>query len=321
MRKMLLSLALFAMACGGGITDIPPTQFDCNSLTPSSATVSINKGQDYKANFSSNCQSVTVVTSMASPYNPAVTLGASGSISIPRVSENMTITFTGNATGKTVASAVQLNVVTLPPPLFSIDRSKTPSTVLLNQQIVVAVNKQNVSSCTFSMTWRKSGKEYPETIAPAFNGDATSCGATFAPGSTMPLGARNATLKITALGTDGSSVNDTMTVGLQAPRIQVDSINPKTWISGCALISFYGHGNTFTTSNDVDFRGTISTGAAVNVQMTNAGMITNPGNFSNANLYTEKVCFNGHTGDKFAMYINNDGRPDSEIQSFILTTQ
>ncbi|GAC1573641.1 MAG: hypothetical protein NVS3B9_4470 [Candidatus Doudnabacteria bacterium] len=211
---------------------------------------------------------------------------------------------------------VSISVAAFPTPLFSIDRSKTPSSVVLNQQMVVAVNKQNVSSCTFSMIWTKSGKEYPETIAPAFNGDATSCGATFAPGSTMPLGARNATLKITALGTDGSSVSDTMTVGLQIPRIQVDSISPSKWPSGCGDVTYFGHGNTITSSNGADFRGTISAvGGSGFDQSINNLLITNIGNFRNPNLLKAGLCVSGTSGQKLAAYINNDGRPFSEYLS------
>jgi hypothetical protein len=258
MLKMLagFSLAIFAMACGSGSIDSPVQKplYDCNTISPAAATVSLVQGKNYHLDYSSNCQSLTLSINGGIP----LALSASGSYDLSNVMENTTITLVGVAPGKTVSTTVELKVVVLPPPTFLINRDATPTGVVLNKQMVVSATCKNVVSLTVSFAWAFTNKEDTATVKPTIVGDVNNCRVLFSPGSTMPAGARKAFLEISAIGLNGTVITDSMTTSLLVPHLAIDSLSPSNWPSGCGTFHIFSKDSTIVSGNGVDFYGTLN---------------------------------------------------------------
>lgn len=303
MRKMLASsmLAAFLAACGGGggITDIPPNQKCSVSLSTSTAQVSSVISASVGVS-TANCLAVEAIGVVQIP-------SVGSTLTIPAGTPSGMVTVRGTSSDGSVSTAT-VTVVVLPSPIYSIDRSKTAATVELNSQMQVYDTRQNIASCRDTVIWNKSGKEDANTIPPAFSGEV------FHPGSSMPAGARTATLKVECTGIDGSRAADQVQVTLTIPRIQVDSISPSQMKPGASKdIFFFSSHNTFVSNNGVDFDGTVEGLCPI--------MFTNAGNFLTSGKYAIGLTVGSGVpvGDHASLCINNSGRPASETQVLTVT--
>lgn len=308
MKKILAIVpVLCALACGGeGPT--PPPELKCSSISTTTYSFTVNKGETVTISYTSNCQSVRAT---ASATGFPITLSASGSFSFT-ASENMTVVLTGMTSGKPGASAtVTVNVIIPPPPSL---KFSAPNEATLNQTIHVPVLKTNIKFCSPDISWNSSGKEFENTVPPTWDGYS------FSPGSTMPVGKRAATLKLVCTGLDGSTISDSAIVGLVVPKLEVDSISPSTRRSGQGgRTTFYGRNNTFVSSNGVDFRGTAAVGAYGNGAPPPDSIFINGGKtFTNPNVFWIGEDIVAPVGSKHNTYIKTIERPEPPLV-FLIT--
>jgi hypothetical protein len=213
--------------------------------------------------------------------------------------------------------------VLFPAPTIAIDTSSA-KLVTLNQQITVKGLATNTKSCSFAIVqWYSKNKEFQNTVKPSFTGDPTTCTGTFAPGSTPPCATaacdslntslwalpRTAVLKVEAIGQDGSTVSAMHTVTLQYPVLAMDSTTPHTMVAGkCVALRGYGHTNTFTSSNGVDYRGTV-----LGFSPDTASMITNVDQFVSPNEIATGYCVSPGGALTAHHYFANSGRPEAAL--------
>lgn len=315
MHKMLqiMPLLFAVFACGGGNVMTSPKEpsLDCSKLQATPSSANVPRGGSVSVSYASNCQSV-VATSDHSDVFPNQTLPANGSFTISNATVNLTITLVGKGSSAVNTISTQVAVtVQQPAPVLHI--TSAADSVVLNHSVKLTVNTQNVQWCTYSTNWKKTGKEFPETIAPSWSG---GCSPSFNPGSTLPDSTlhRKVTLKVCGTGYDGSTtVCDSVTVRLVIPKLVADSISPTSQALGTFVNQFfYGHDSTFTTSNGEDFRGTVTGAVAIKSPPPSLSqMITNVGFFQNPNTYAVGSTTGGNMPFDVEVYLANDGRPEA----------
>ncbi len=260
MRKMLCyAPVLFALACGGGRIDSPPV-LDCTQVTPANSTFTVGRGSSLSVSYTSNCNSVVATSNHPDVFH-SQTLPANGTFTVNSATVSMTITLTGkgNTPSNTTTAQVAVNVQQ---PAPSLHIASAPDSVVLNHSIKLSLDTQNILSCSYSTNWKKTGKEdEPATTAPWFLSLTSACSPVFNPGSTMPdpsLG-RKVQLKVCGTGYDGVAVAcDSVSVRLVDMKTVIDTVYPTTIISGVpTVINVYSRDSTFTTSNGVDYPGTL----------------------------------------------------------------
>lgn len=259
MRKiMLLSASLLLSACGevGGIID--PINKVCSGTISPAENVTISAGQTTSVvlNFQ-NCSNVTVRADNDPVYVNGVTVAPNATLSLSPAKATV-YTFTGNGEGAQPTLRLAVNVVGKPE--VSIDVNAVPdSGVVLNSTVSLPLRKQFINSCTvisFNGTPTTSDAKSVKATATVV-GDAL----VFSSGSTMPVlvsGKRQATVTVSCLGQDNSSVTASVTIKLVVPTLKCGSITPDSvnvaWIGD---LVFNCSGNSVTSSNGVDFKGTV----------------------------------------------------------------
>lgn len=295
MRKiMLLSASLLFSACGevGGV--IEPINKVCSGTISPAENVTISAGQTTSVVLEfQNCLNVTVRADNDPVYVNGVTVASNATLSLSPAKATV-YTFIGNGEGAQPTLRLAVNVVGKPD--LSIDGSAIPdSGVALNSTVQFVLNRQYISSCSAPVFNGTPTTADPKTV----KATATISGETlvYSPGSTMPAlvgGKRQVTITVSCLGQDGTTISASITKLLVVPALQCTKITPdsvSTAWTGNLWVECLG--NSVTSFNGVDFKGTLVSLGDPNSAPNAEVFITNVGNFQDANHY---VMFFGRIG-------------------------
>ncbi len=178
------------------------------------------------------------------------------------------------------------------------------------------LRKQNISSCSapvFNGTFTTAD---PNTVKATASISADTL--VYSPGSTMPVltnGKRQATIQVSCLGQDGSTVTTSVTLKLVVPTLKCSSITPDSVALGwTGILVVNCSGNSVTSLNGVDFKGTMFTVAIEGETPT--PFITNPTQFHNPNEYGIGVTTWGNGTFKAVrdIYLKNSERPEEPLK-------
>ncbi len=324
MRKnyLLLSASLFLWACGGEVGVTNPVNKVCSGTISPAENVTISAGQTTSVvlNFQ-NCASVTVRADNDPTYVNGVTVAPNATLLLSPAKATV-YTFVGNGEGAQPMLRLAVNVVGKPG--VSIDASAVPdSGVVLNSTITLPINKQNITSCSVVSFSETPATADPKTVkaTATINADAL----VYSPGSTMPVlvnGKRQATIQVSCLGQDGSSVSTSVMIKLVVPTLKCSNMTPDSVnVAWQGNVTANCTGNSVTSLNGVDFKGTMSSiGNLEAGTPPSDAFVTNPGQFQDPNHFAAGIYRVGPAPTfpiDAGMWFKNSERPEEPLR-FIL---